>query len=313
MLVYARRRRRKARALRCQPCGAPCSPLLGAPKARRGSPDPLQEAIAFDGVDTPVSRQATRIFDWVDSPRTLRVRGSPAGSSQLRCASATLPDNAGSPLFHLTGQEDRGSLARPGRDHEALELHLVGRLLHGHRRALFLPVERPQSAGACHRLCTHSVTAVQARCVAWRLSFTSSGSVSRRTHASQLPAGRKVVALWTLLQPSPTNIHHRHRVPSLPFFPPKQVGACIVDPALQRIVGIGYNGFPIGCGDDVLPWARRGESALQTKYPYVCHAEMNVRTPHRRGLPGGVGAVGRRGKAWRDSECLGSWGWGWGL
>ena len=58
--------------------------------------------------------------------------------------------------------------------------------------------------------------------------------------------------------------------------PSKQVGACIVDPKRQRIVGIGYNGFPWGCGDDQLPWARKGSSVLETKHPYVCHAEMNA-------------------------------------
>ena len=54
------------------------------------------------------------------------------------------------------------------------------------------------------------------------------------------------------------------------------MGACIVDPKRQRIVGIGYNGFPWGCSDDDLPWARTGESKLETKHPYVCHAEMNA-------------------------------------
>lgn len=40
----------------------------------------------------------------------------------------------------------------------------------------------------------------------------------------------------------------------------------------------GYNGFPIGCSDDLLPWARHSEEgcSLDTKYPYVCHAEMNA-------------------------------------
>ncbi|HOJ32239.1 MAG TPA: dCMP deaminase family protein [Candidatus Hydrogenedentes bacterium] len=57
--------------------------------------------------------------------------------------------------------------------------------------------------------------------------------------------------------------------------PNSQVGACIVNPQ-NRIVGIGYNGFPVGCSDDELPWAREGESAYDTKYPYVCHAEMNA-------------------------------------
>ncbi|MCX6833357.1 MAG: dCMP deaminase family protein [candidate division Zixibacteria bacterium] len=56
--------------------------------------------------------------------------------------------------------------------------------------------------------------------------------------------------------------------------PSTQVGACIVSPQ-NKIVGIGYNGFPIGCSDDELPWDREGEP-LDTKYPYVCHAEMNA-------------------------------------
>lgn len=57
--------------------------------------------------------------------------------------------------------------------------------------------------------------------------------------------------------------------------PNTQVGACIVDPEL-RIVGIGYNGFPRGCSDDVLPWNREGPSGLHTKYPWVVHAEANA-------------------------------------
>ncbi len=53
-----------------------------------------------------------------------------------------------------------------------------------------------------------------------------------------------------------------------------QVGACIVNPS-KRIVGIGYNGLPIGCSDKEYPWARDGEW-LNTKYPYVVHAEPNA-------------------------------------
>ncbi|MFO7968619.1 MAG: deoxycytidylate deaminase [Bacillota bacterium] len=53
-----------------------------------------------------------------------------------------------------------------------------------------------------------------------------------------------------------------------------QVGACIVNQR-NRIVGIGYNGFPIGCSDDVLPWKREGDY-LDTKYAYVVHAEANA-------------------------------------
>ena len=56
--------------------------------------------------------------------------------------------------------------------------------------------------------------------------------------------------------------------------PATQVGACIVN-AQNKIVGAGYNGFPIGCHDDNLPWDKQG-SFLDTKYPYVCHAELNA-------------------------------------
>ncbi|CAM9710276.1 unnamed protein product, partial [Chrysoparadoxa australica] len=57
--------------------------------------------------------------------------------------------------------------------------------------------------------------------------------------------------------------------------PSTQVGACIVNPE-KRIVGIGYNGFPTGCDDDKLPWARKADNELDTKYLYVCHAEVNA-------------------------------------
>ena len=56
--------------------------------------------------------------------------------------------------------------------------------------------------------------------------------------------------------------------------PNTQVGACIVNRD-RRIVGVGYNGFPTGCSDDELPWDREG-NWLETKYPYVCHAELNA-------------------------------------
>lgn len=57
--------------------------------------------------------------------------------------------------------------------------------------------------------------------------------------------------------------------------PSSQVGACIVNPE-NKIVGIGYNGMPNGCHDDSLPWARTADDRLDTKYPYVCHAELNA-------------------------------------
>mgnify|MGYP006387711027 CR=1 FL=1 len=68
--------------------------------------------------------------------------------------------------------------------------------------------------------------------------------------------------------------------------PSTQVGACIVN-QYNKIVGIGYNGFPIGCSDDELPWVRTSEPIVtedqvvhsnvnETKYPYVVHAEANA-------------------------------------
>ncbi|MBI1782362.1 MAG: dCMP deaminase family protein [Sphingobacteriales bacterium] len=56
--------------------------------------------------------------------------------------------------------------------------------------------------------------------------------------------------------------------------PSTQVGACIVN-SKNKIVGAGYNGLPAGCDDDEFPWDKEG-SFLQTKYPYVCHAELNA-------------------------------------
>lgn len=56
--------------------------------------------------------------------------------------------------------------------------------------------------------------------------------------------------------------------------PSTQVGACIVNDK-NKIVGAGYNGLPAGCSDDDFPWDRQGEF-LTTKYPYVCHAELNA-------------------------------------
>jgi dCMP deaminase len=56
--------------------------------------------------------------------------------------------------------------------------------------------------------------------------------------------------------------------------PNTQVGACIVNDK-NKIVGAGYNGLPIGCSDDDFPWEKQGDF-LNTKYPFVCHAELNA-------------------------------------
>jgi dCMP deaminase len=51
-------------------------------------------------------------------------------------------------------------------------------------------------------------------------------------------------------------------------------GACLVNQE-NIIIGIGYNGFPRGCSDDDLPWAREGNFG-DKKYAYVVHAEANA-------------------------------------
>lgn len=56
--------------------------------------------------------------------------------------------------------------------------------------------------------------------------------------------------------------------------PSTQVGACIIDQN-NRIISIGYNGMPNGVSDDEIPWDREGDP-LNTKYLYVCHAELNA-------------------------------------
>ncbi len=56
--------------------------------------------------------------------------------------------------------------------------------------------------------------------------------------------------------------------------PNTQVGACIVNDK-NKIVGTGYNGLPAGCDDDEFPWEKQGDF-LETKYPYICHAELNA-------------------------------------
>lgn len=56
--------------------------------------------------------------------------------------------------------------------------------------------------------------------------------------------------------------------------PSSQVGACIVSQD-NKILSLGYNGMPIGCSDDQMPWDREGDP-LSTKYMYVCHAELNA-------------------------------------
>ena len=57
--------------------------------------------------------------------------------------------------------------------------------------------------------------------------------------------------------------------------PSTHVGACFVSEN-NKILSTGYNGMPIGCNDDEMPWEREAEKPNDTKYPFVCHAELNA-------------------------------------
>lgn len=63
--------------------------------------------------------------------------------------------------------------------------------------------------------------------------------------------------------------------------PHTQVGACIVSNT-NRILSMGYNGFPNGIDDDEFPWEREGDG-YETKYPYVTHSELNAILNYRGG------------------------------
>lgn len=57
--------------------------------------------------------------------------------------------------------------------------------------------------------------------------------------------------------------------------PNTQVGCCIVS-SDNKILSMGYNGFPKNCSDDEFPWERAGDDPLDTKYLYVAHSELNA-------------------------------------
>lgn len=63
--------------------------------------------------------------------------------------------------------------------------------------------------------------------------------------------------------------------------PNTQVGACIVSDD-NKILSMGYNGFPKGCSDDEFPWEREGD-VLDTKYAFVTHSELNAILNYRGG------------------------------
>ncbi|MEA1909546.1 MAG: dCMP deaminase family protein [Patescibacteria group bacterium] len=57
--------------------------------------------------------------------------------------------------------------------------------------------------------------------------------------------------------------------------PATQTGACVVDKN-NKIISIGYNGAPIGLSDEDMPWKVREGVKEETKYPYICHGELNA-------------------------------------
>lgn len=70
--------------------------------------------------------------------------------------------------------------------------------------------------------------------------------------------------------------------------PNSQVGCCIVDED-NKIMALGYNGFPRGCSDDEFPWNRDNADTdpYNAKYFYVVHSEMNaILNAHGRDLRG---------------------------
>ena len=64
--------------------------------------------------------------------------------------------------------------------------------------------------------------------------------------------------------------------------PNTQVGACIVSED-NKILSMGYNGFPTGCSDDEFPWSREGDDPLRNKYFYAAHSELNAILNYRGG------------------------------
>ena len=65
--------------------------------------------------------------------------------------------------------------------------------------------------------------------------------------------------------------------------PKCKVGACIMDPIDNRVISLGYNGFPYGCSDREFPWNKTGDD---NKYLYVVHAEVNAILSAHRDLTG---------------------------
>jgi putative dCMP deaminase len=66
--------------------------------------------------------------------------------------------------------------------------------------------------------------------------------------------------------------------------PNTQVGACIVSED-NKILSMGYNGFPRGCSDEEFPWGKDLELSdpYNAKYLYSTHSELNAILNYRGG------------------------------
>ena len=66
--------------------------------------------------------------------------------------------------------------------------------------------------------------------------------------------------------------------------PSTQVRACIVSQD-NKILSMGYNGFPKGCSDDEFPWEKEHEAddPYHAKYFYSTHSELNAILNYRGG------------------------------
>ena len=74
-----------------------------------------------------------------------------------------------------------------------------------------------------------------------------------------------------------------------PRTPALRWGACIVSQD-NKILSMGYNGFPRGCSDDEFPWGKehQDDDPYNAKYYYTTHSELNAILNYRE-APGGPG------------------------
>lgn len=72
--------------------------------------------------------------------------------------------------------------------------------------------------------------------------------------------------------------------------PSTQTGSVVVDEN-NVVLGLGYNGFPRNTKEDAFTWDREGgyekTEFLDTKYPYIVHAEVNAIFNANKSVQGG--------------------------